>query len=61
MTMIYGYCFFFQLWRNSYKKEDVVPALRRSLENLDMKYVDLFLIHWPTAFKVNFNRLPVDE
>ncbi|KAH7717478.1 Protein C07D8.6 [Aphelenchoides avenae] len=32
------------------KREDVVPQLRKQLENLKLDYVDMFLVHFPAAF-----------
>ena len=43
----------FQLWNTFHKKDFVVPACQESLKNLGMNYIDLYLIHWPIAFKVN--------
>ncbi|XP_050311287.1 aldo-keto reductase family 1 member B1-like [Anthonomus grandis grandis] len=40
-----------KLWNVFHEKEDVVPALKRSLENFGLDYVDLYLIHWPVACK----------
>ncbi|XP_076252981.1 aldo-keto reductase family 1 member B1-like isoform X2 [Rhynchophorus ferrugineus] len=40
-----------KLWNTFHEREDVVPAIKRSLENLGFDYVDLYLIHWPVACK----------
>jgi len=40
-----------KLWNNSHRPEEVLPALETSLKNLGLDYVDLYLIHWPIAFK----------
>nr|XP_023027226.1 aldose reductase-like [Leptinotarsa decemlineata] len=42
-----------KLWNNFHETKNVVPKLRESLESLKLDYVDLFLIHWPFAFKVS--------
>ncbi|MBN7812014.1 aldo/keto reductase [Algoriphagus sp. H41] len=40
-----------KLWNNSHRHEDVRPALEKSLDNLRLDYLDLYLVHWPIAFK----------
>ena len=40
-----------KLWNNAHKSEDVLPALNESLKKLQLDYLDLYLIHWPVAFK----------
>ncbi|XP_045457612.1 aldo-keto reductase AKR2E4-like [Melitaea cinxia] len=36
---------------DTHEQRTVIPALKRSLKRLNMSYVDLFLIHFPIAFK----------
>eukprot|EP00397_Hematodinium_sp_SG-2012_P048987 GEMP01056330.1.p1 GENE.GEMP01056330.1~~GEMP01056330.1.p1 ORF type:complete len:362 (+),score=61.29 GEMP01056330.1:78-1088(+) len=46
-----------KLWNAFHEHADVKPALQLSLKMLQLSYVDLYLIHWPTDFK---NNRPVD-
>merc|ERR1719183_2287764 len=36
-----------KLWNSEHDPAHVKPALTRTLEDLQLEYVDLFLIHWP--------------
>lgn len=40
-----------KLWCDAHKPDDVVPALKKSLHNLRLDYVDLYLMHFPIALK----------
>lgn len=40
-----------KLWNTFHAPEDVEPALDESLTRLGTNYLDLYLIHWPVAFK----------
>jgi alcohol dehydrogenase (NADP+) len=42
-----------KLWNNAHQKKHVRPALERSLKDLQVDYLDLFLIHWPVHFQPN--------
>ena len=40
-----------KLWNEYHKTEDVEAACRKSLSNLGLQNLDLYLMHWPFAFE----------
>ncbi|KAL6838326.1 hypothetical protein ACP4OV_031830 [Aristida adscensionis] len=48
-----------KVWCTQCHPELVLPSLRESLLNLQMEYVDLYLIHWPMAVKPNKPHFPM--
>ena len=46
-----------KLWNDKHAEEDVIPACEKSLKDLQLDYLDLFLIHWPFP---NFHAPGVD-
>lgn len=39
-----------KLWNTDHRPERVEPAIRRSLSDLGLQCLDLYLMHWPVAF-----------
>lgn len=50
-----------KLWNNTHKEESVVPSCKKSLQNLGLNYVDLYLVHWPFAFQEGNDLIPRDK
>ncbi|XP_068133676.1 aldo-keto reductase family 1 member C1-like [Hyperolius riggenbachi] len=50
-----------KLWSTFHLPELVEPNLRQSLDNLQLEYMDLLLIHWPVSFKPGNDLVPMDE
>uniref|UniRef100_A0A8C4MSB8 NADP-dependent oxidoreductase domain-containing protein n=1 Tax=Equus asinus TaxID=9793 RepID=A0A8C4MSB8_EQUAS len=50
-----------KLWVTFLQPQLVQPALERSLKNLQLDYVDLYIIHSPVALKPGEELLPKDE
>ena len=44
-----------KVWPSNLRYEDVIRSCRMSLERLQLKYVDLYMVHWPNP------RIPVQE
>lgn len=42
-----------KLWNNAHAARHVRPALESTLRDLQLDYLDLFLIHWPVHFQPN--------
>lgn len=49
-----------KLWNDRHAQDQVVPALRESLERLGLDYVDLYLIHFPVALNADGSPSNVD-
>ncbi|XP_028967324.1 1,5-anhydro-D-fructose reductase [Galendromus occidentalis] len=49
-----------KLWNSYHRSEQVEECLQRSLIALGVDYVDLYLVHWPIAFREGHEGLPQD-
>ncbi len=38
-----------KLWNDSHAVSDVIPACEKTLQELGLEYLDLYLMHWPVA------------
>lgn len=47
-----------KLWNTFHRPDLVKGALLKSLENLNLTYLDLYLVHWPQAYKEEGDLFP---
>ena len=40
-----------KLWNDSHRKEHVLPAIQNTMKDLQLDYLDLYLVHWPVSGK----------
>lgn len=51
-----------KLWNTCHRSDLVIPACKGSLDRLQIDYIDLYLVHWPFAYKEDQQELfPVDD
>nr|QQO86707.1 chalcone reductase-like protein [Dahlia pinnata] len=50
-----------KLWCDSTEGHLVVPAINKSLRNLGLEYVDLYLIHWPLKLNQDELKIPIPK
>lgn len=50
-----------KLWCSDAHPHLIMPALKKSLENLQLEYLDLYLIHWPVSSKSGSHEYPIKK
>ncbi|XP_030513963.1 D-galacturonate reductase-like [Rhodamnia argentea] len=50
-----------KLWSSFAEKDMIVPAMKMSLSNLQLEYVDMYLIHWPVRLSKEVTNMPVKK
>ena len=47
-----------KLWNTKHGRSDVRPACVQSLKDLQLDYLDLYLIHWPIGWQAGDETFP---
>lgn len=50
-----------KLWNTHHGADDVRPACLHTLEELNLDYLDLYLIHWPVGYKKSKAKIPYND
>lgn len=50
-----------KIWNHKHHPDSVEASLDDSLNQLGVDYVDLYLMHWPVAFKDGDEKMPKDK
>lgn len=50
-----------KLWCDSFAPEDIEPAIQQTLADLQLEYLDLYLMHWPIPLKKGHGMRSADD